>query len=147
MGCCQSRHARHRNGEHMLSGVRIDLDGTIVAVKIDDTTSAQRVAGMKEHIGCALFDVIRLPENIDVWVDDEGLYRSEHNPELTGMVRLHQPDWDAVFGRGLVLGVNPSTGDTVSLSLDQMASVVAWWRTVTTGGNNPAALRRRLTLV
>lgn len=130
----------------MLSGVRIDLDGTIVAVKIDDTTASLRMAGMKEHIGCALFDVIRLPDNIDVWVDDEGLYRSEHNPELTGMVRLHQPDWDAVAGRGLILGVDPATGETVSLSLDQMATVVGWWRTVAVGGNDPAALRPRLAL-
>ncbi|MEO7017039.1 MAG: DUF3846 domain-containing protein [Leifsonia sp.] len=131
----------------MLTGVRIDLDGTIAAVKIEETTFGQRMAGMKEHIGCAVFDVIRLPENIDVWVDDEGMYRSEVNSELTGIVRLHQPDWDTVFGRGLILGVNPATGDTVSLSLDQMASVVAWWRTVTVGGNDPAALRPRLALV
>jgi hypothetical protein len=130
----------------MLTGVRIDLDATIAAVKIDDTTSNLRTAGMREHIGCALYDCISLPENIDVWVDDEGMYRSEVNHELTGIVRMHQPDWDAVFGRGLILGVDPATGDTLSLSLDQMASVVAWWRTVTTGGNDPAALRPRLAL-
>jgi len=128
----------------MLTGVRIDGDGSFVAVKIDDTTPGQASAGMREHIGCALFDVIRLPENIDVWVDDEGLYRSPVNDELTSIVRLHQPDWDAVAGRGLFLGVNPDTGDTVSLTLDQMATTVAWWRTVTVAGNDPAALRPRM---
>lgn len=130
----------------MLSGVRIDGDGSFVAVKIDDTTQGQVSAGMREHIQCARFDVIRLPENIDVWVDDEGLYRSPVNSELTGIVRLHQPDWDVVAGRGLFLGVNPDTGETVSLTLDQMATAVAWWRTVTIGGNDPAVLRPRLAL-
>lgn len=131
----------------MISGVRIDLDGSFVAVKIDDTTDRLRTAGMKEQIGCALFDVIRLPENIDVWVDDEGLYRSEYNPELTEMVRLHlQPSWEGVFGRGLFLGVNPDTGETVSLTLDQMTTAVGWWRAVTVGGNGPAPLRPRLAL-
>ncbi|MFJ8896799.1 hypothetical protein ACIRCZ_19610 [Leifsonia sp. NPDC102414] len=32
----------------MLTGVRVDLDGTIVAVKIDDTTAAQRIAVMRQ---------------------------------------------------------------------------------------------------
>jgi len=129
----------------MLSGVRIDGDGSFVAAWVDDTTDSLRQRGMRELIGCARYDVISLPENIDVWVDDEGMYRSEVNDELTAIVARHQPI-TPIYGRGLILGVNPDTGDTLSLTLDQMATVVAWWRTVTTGGNDPAALRPRLAL-
>ncbi|MFJ3395299.1 DUF3846 domain-containing protein [Leifsonia aquatica] len=112
---------------------------------MDDTTDSLRARGMRELIGCARFECVSLPENIDVWIDEEGMYRSEVNDELTALVRRHQPT-TPIYGRGLVLGVNPDSGETVSLTLDQMASVVAWWRSVTAGGNDPAALRPRLAL-
>lgn len=128
----------------MLNGLVIDTEGTIVAVAIDDSTEDGRRQKMREYIGCAFYDVIGLPENIDVWVDDEGLYRQPLNPELSALVSLHRP-YAPVHGNALILG-HDGNGETVSLTLDQMASVVAWWRTVTTGGNDPAALRPRLAL-
>ncbi|ODA89388.1 hypothetical protein ATY41_05595 [Leifsonia xyli subsp. xyli] len=130
----------------MLSEILIDPHGGISNVWCSFTSEGQRQDWMRGHIGADLYGFISLPEDIDVWVDDEGLYRGAPvNVELTRMIDKHRPT-TPIHGNGLILGVNQD-GDVVSLTLDQQASVVAWWRSVTTNGTDPDALRPRMALV
>lgn len=66
------------------------------------------------------------------------------NPELSRIITNQFRAQAVYFGVGLFLGVNPETGETQGLTLDQIASVCAWWRTVTVVGNDPEACRSRL---
>lgn len=50
----------------MFQGIRIGTDGTIQAVEFDGSTSEKRGRAIREQIGCARFDVVRLGDNIDV---------------------------------------------------------------------------------
>lgn len=134
------------NNMTVLQGVRVNLDGTAEGVKIIATTSGERLSAMYKLIGCALVEPVDLPEGITLWVDEEGLYRSEHNPTLTAMVHRTRPAQSPLFGVGLFLGFEDATGETVGLTRDQLASVIGWWRCATLGGNNPDAVRPRLAL-
>jgi hypothetical protein len=116
----------------MFHGIRIDTDGGVQAVVFDGTTSEARAAAIREQVGCRYFDVVRLTQNIDVWVDDEGLYNSVANPELSRIVRAVGPGQQVIYGAGFFLGVDPDTGDTLSLTPTQVATVITWWRNATT---------------
>ncbi|TPW78061.1 DUF3846 domain-containing protein [Schumannella soli] len=112
----------------MLRGLRIDVEGVLSSVEIDDTTTTLRLDGMNAAIGCNSFDVVSYTDTVDVWVDDEGLYRSTLNRELSVMLRARQPDGQgAWFGAGLFLGIDQATGDSRSLTDDERAAVVRDW--------------------
>ena len=76
-----------------------------------------RIAAERCHdqlIGAPIFDVASLNEHGDgVFVDDEGLFRSPPLP-IFQIVGMPQP----LAGRGLVLGLNPDTGESVEPCID-----------------------------
>jgi hypothetical protein len=123
-----------------LTGIRIDVAGDLATVGIDGTTSQSRLSGMYEAITCSTVDVVGLDGEIDLWVDDEGLYMQEPNPTLTAMVRITNPFQTHLSGPGLFLGTNED-GDTVSLTTEQAFRVIDWWQRATA---NPAMIPVRL---
>ena len=131
----------------VLQAVRVNLDGTAEGVKIEATDSGERFEALYQLIGCAVVEPVGLPGGITLWIDEEGRYRSELNATLTGVVRRTRAHNPLLFGSGVFLGHDDSTGETVGLTLDQLASVVAWWRCVTTNGADPLTARRHLTAV
>ncbi|MBF4577481.1 DUF3846 domain-containing protein [Frondihabitans sp. VKM Ac-2883] len=115
-------------GTGFLLGIRVSIDGSIQDVRIPATEGAPDFLGITKAIGCDVFDVVGLPDGIDVFVDDEGLYRAEHNPVLSEMVRhsLDAPLDYRLHGAGLFLGSNDE-GDTLALTPAQRATVAAAW--------------------
>lgn len=73
-------------------------------------------------LNCDLFDAVYLTPTTTVYVDDEGLYVPDQHFFM--FVNGHQ----ALAGRGLVLGVDPETGDSIDcpLTLDQIESHLHW---------------------
>jgi hypothetical protein len=69
---------------------------------------------MYEHLDCNLVDVVRLDDGLDMWLDDEGMYRHEINPLATLIAHLHghvhQPYWGPV----LICSVDDE-GDSVDM--------------------------------
>jgi hypothetical protein len=101
------------------------------AVKLDNTTAAQRAAGIRDQVESAQPYAIRLGDGIEVWIDDEGPYRSERNDMLTSMVHQAYPQWsEPIHGRGLFLGIDPTDGSPASLTIEQQIAVVTAWRQV-----------------
>lgn len=111
-----------------LLGIRVSVDGSIQDVQIPTTDGVPELAGITKAIGCDLFDRVALPEDIDVFVDDEGLYRQEPNPVLSEIVRekLGAPIGYRLHGTGLFLGMNDE-GDTLALTPSQRATIAAAW--------------------
>ncbi|RFA06415.1 hypothetical protein B7R54_18710 [Subtercola boreus] len=113
--------------EH-ITGIRIDNDGVLSTVSIDDTNTHTHLLGMYRHIGCTTVDVVGLEGGIDVWVDDEGLYTQDPNPTLTAMIRITRPCQTHLSGPGLFLTTD-GEGDTRGLTEEQTVTVIGWWQT------------------
>jgi hypothetical protein len=79
----------------MMQGYLINPEEkTVEVVELDDT-----IDDIKTHIEAALFDVVRLPHNDVIYVDDEGLYNKHDYFALEGYM-------NPLAGRGLVLGTD-----------------------------------------
>lgn len=116
------------NAAGFVLGIRVSVDGSIQDVRIPATEGAPDFLGITKAVECDVFDVVGLPDGIDVFVDDEGLYRAEYNPVLSEMVRdkLAVPIGYRLHGTGVFLGYNDD-GDTLSLTVGQRATVAASW--------------------
>jgi hypothetical protein len=115
-------------GAGFLLGIRVSIDGSIQDVRIPATEGAPDFMGITNAVGCDVFDVVGLPDGIDVFVDDEGLYRAEYNPVLSEMVRekLGAPLGYRLHGTGVFLGSNDD-GDTLSLTPAQRGLIAGSW--------------------
>jgi hypothetical protein len=112
----------------MITGIRIDEDGTLTVVTLDNTSITDIAAGIRKQVGCEVFDLLRLPDRIDMWIDDEGLYRANINPVASAIGHLHETA-DVICGPVLFLSSN---GDALSLTDEQRGDIALWFRYVTT---------------
>ncbi|KQO64215.1 hypothetical protein ASF23_16765 [Curtobacterium sp. Leaf261] len=109
-------------------GLRLNVDGTMEDVRITVDPDGTHVSSLNAAIGSDLFDVVGLPNGIDVFVDDEGLYRAEHNLVLSETVRRlgNYPTGYRLHGAGVFVSVDDD-GDTVPLTPAQRAEVTTAW--------------------
>ena len=114
-----------------LMGIRVNVDGTMEDVRIDAGSGGSHVERLNRAVESRSFDVVGLADRIDVFVDDEGRYTAEHNPVLSAIVRdlARAPLGYRLHGAGVFLGVNDDTGDTLTLTPAQRATVAAAWLT------------------
>lgn len=105
-------------------GYLIAVDGTSREVEVPAKNA--RLQMMYAELGCSTVEMIGLDDGLDVWVDDEGMYRSEPNLVGTLVVAmmagrvLQQP----LFGNLLFLGrVND---DAAGLDSTDLAMVSAF---------------------
>jgi hypothetical protein len=78
------------------------------------------LTGLYAAIGCDAVDVVRLADQLDMWIDDEGLYNSQANPLATKLAHHFQQDIppryrQPYFGTAVFLGINQNTGETLSM--------------------------------
>ena len=94
-------------------GILINVEnGTIENVMVD-IEDGNHLKSMYKHIKCDLVELIRLPNDNDLWVNEEGLVAISDD---TKFFRFE----DAVFpicGNGLLLGSNPENGETIDTKL------------------------------
>jgi len=119
-----------------LIGLRLNVDGTMEDVRITVDPDGTHVSSLNAAIGSDLFDVVGLPNGIDVFVDDEGLYRAEHSPVLSETVRRlgNYPTGYRLHGAGMFVSVDDD-GDTVPLTPAQRAQVTTAWLHAVSGSN------------
>src|SRR5436309_552678 len=88
--------------------------GTLREVICDARRSLE---AMRQVIGCGTVEVIRLPNNVDMWLDGEALLVDEPEANLfaTAVLTALAPEWagQTVFGTALLAGVRGA--ETVSL--------------------------------
>lgn len=68
-------------------------------------------------IGCSHVDVVRLPDDLDMWLDDDGQYVQEMNPYASVLGYVLAGTDQAFWGTVVFAGVRGL--DTVSLTLEQ----------------------------
>lgn len=76
---------------------------------VDEASMLQQ---MYELIGCSTVERVVLPGGNDLWVDEEGLLYLTHNSRF-----FKYKDVMPIHGRGLILGLDRTTGDCKSTKL------------------------------
>ncbi|WP_051973753.1 DUF3846 domain-containing protein [Cryobacterium sp. MLB-32] len=85
-------------------------------------TAGSTGADIAAAIGCSMFDVVGLADNIDLFVDDEGLINgSPLNLPATVLAHLlGRPT--VIFGTAIAVSVTPD-GETIGLTDPQLARI------------------------
>jgi hypothetical protein len=110
-------------------GLRITLDGTLEDVEMP-RESGRLANALNAAIGSDLFDLVGLEDDIDLFVDDEGMYRSEPNPALSLVARRLGNQQSVLFGAGVFLRGHISTGENHSLTDTQRDRITTAYRIV-----------------
>ena len=96
-----------------VQAVRIDTDGAATLVDLGDDP----LKGFYREIDCRSVDVVRLvPDEVDMWIDDEGLCVADPEVNLlaTALARTFGYTWQAYYGI-VVFTATDGEGETVSL--------------------------------
>lgn len=102
-------------------GLRIKDDGTIDTVQLIPDQEGVVLRGLYAAIGCELVECVRLTDQLDMWVDEEGY--GEFNRVATAVSHRFQlqlgaaKEWlQPYFGTAVLLGVNQATSQSLDLS-------------------------------
>jgi hypothetical protein len=101
----------------VVTGLRITVDGSMQKMEMPKNAI---LAGLHAAIGCDAVDAVRLADQLDMWIDDEGLYNSTANPLATKLAHHFQRDIpfryrQPYFGTAVFLGIYQNTGETLSM--------------------------------
>ena len=107
-----------------LMGIRATVDGRAEGIVVNVGTSI--LTGLQEQIGCETVDLVRLPNQVEAWVDDNGAHTAEVNPtaSVATVVLGRSRRVDPLYGTVLFLSADRA-GDVRSLSPDQYTAVLA----------------------
>jgi hypothetical protein len=73
----------------MVTGLRIPVNGSVQKVEIPKSAI---LTGLYAAISCDAVDVVRLADQLDMWIDDYGLYNAQVNPLATKLAHHFQHD-------------------------------------------------------
>lgn len=120
--------------------IQVHPDGRVLDLPLPGATTTD---GLYAAIGCRAFDLVRLEDGIDMWVDDEGAINGSDVNLAASIIanRLGKPG-TVLFG-SVVLAAGNEDGDTVGLSDEQAAAIL---RTLAPQSDDgvPAAIRAAL---
>jgi hypothetical protein len=103
-----------------MSALRIGIDGDVTEIELPATGTLAVTAKACE---ARLVDVVRLTSQLDMWIDDEGLYNHPVNLVASLLAQRFGRIYQAYHGPVLVTGFNEA-GDTVNLTEDQLVGVL-----------------------
>jgi hypothetical protein len=115
---------------HLIKDAGVALMPTVLLIKPDGTVtdvelpSGDSLQAMYAAIGCRAVDVVRLTTQLDMWIDDEGLWTQIPNQPATALARRYGCTSQAYHGPALITGFDPGTGDTTGLTPDQVRAVL-----------------------
>jgi hypothetical protein len=111
----------------MSTALVIHPDGKITEVNFQP--DGNHLALMREHLGCSLVDCVALTDQLDMWIDGEGLYTQPVNPVATALARHHGFTWQPYYGPALLCGVN-ADGNSIDLDTAQVRALLTQLRDV-----------------
>lgn len=98
-----------------IHGLRIGLDSRLEDLVLPHEPGALGTAP-NVALDSRMFDVVRFDDDLDLFVDDEGLYTSKPNPVLSLVTQRLGYQQPILFGPGVFLRCDPDTGDSLSLT-------------------------------
>ncbi|MEW2250425.1 DUF3846 domain-containing protein [Streptomyces sp. NPDC006975] len=97
------------------NALALHCDGTLTPVVLPGDATGNLHA-LRAAIGCDFVDVVTLADDLDMWLDDEGIYRQPHNVYATALAQLHGRTWQPYHGTVVLTGGCDENGDTLPLS-------------------------------
>ncbi|WP_426624508.1 hypothetical protein ACPPVW_18455 [Leifsonia sp. McL0607] len=130
----------------MLWGTLIEPTHEFAEFSVDDSTLGVRMEGLRAVLDCATYTRLNLPEGLGLWVNADEAADGPVNQEATALAqRATGQAAPVIRGNAVVFG-RDDYGAPVTLTDDQRATVVLWWRVATIHGSDPARLRPRMAL-
>lgn len=102
----------------------LTVDGQLVEINIP-AESGKQLTVMYAVLRCRAVDVVAVTDQVDMWIDDEGLYNHPVNPWATALARRYGWTWQPYHGPVLLTGGADEDGNTVPLSLDKIRGLLA----------------------
>lgn len=99
--------------------VVLSMQSVDVAAGRDGVT----LRSMYELLDCSTVDVVRLADDLDMWVDDEGMYTSVVNDVATVIAARFGHGYQQFYGSALLLGGADRHGNTVGLSATRQREI------------------------
>ncbi|MDY7544586.1 MULTISPECIES: DUF3846 domain-containing protein [unclassified Cryobacterium] len=102
-----------------IRSIKITPTDTITTLNLDQSNIGADICAA---IGCSMFDVVGLDDDIDLFVDDEGLINGStlNLPATVLAHRLGSPT--VIFGTAIAVSVTPG-GETVGLTDSQLTKI------------------------
>jgi Domain of unknown function (DUF3846) len=95
--------------------VKVDADAVNRFGSVEVPSGDECLRAMYRLLECSTVDVVRLADDVDMWLDDEGMYGGLVNPAATIIAGEFGFTWQPYFGHVLFLGGAGPRGDTVGL--------------------------------
>lgn len=103
---------------HIIAGAVVAADGQVTPVRWD---SADMLASLYRLIGCNSVDLVRLDDDLDMWVDDEGSFGTPYpNWAITAVAAAYGRVHQRYFGTAVFTGGVDEEGNSLSLSPAQL---------------------------
>ena len=120
----------------MEKGILIDVvNRSVTEVMVTKDENGSSLPSMYGHLRCEMFEIVDFFEQDDIYVDEEGLYRTENYDNgfflFEGMV-------NPISGNGLILGIDHETGESkdTTLSVEYIREKVKFLTFIPTPKNN-----------
>ncbi|MBN9605010.1 MAG: hypothetical protein J0G30_00150 [Actinomycetales bacterium] len=123
-----------------IHGLRIGLDGHLEELVLP-ADPADLATALNTALDSRVFDLVRFDGDLDLFVDDEGIYTSQPNPVMSIVARWLGCEQSLLFGPGVFLRGDPRTGDSLSLTTDQQRLIARTHESVLRTGRLAALLR------
>ncbi|NUK55484.1 DUF3846 domain-containing protein [Streptomyces lunaelactis] len=108
---------------HTPGALLITPEADIVPVNLPADTD-NRMVVMRSVIRCERVDVVALTDQVDMWLDDEGLYNHPVNKLATLLAVRFGFTWQEYHGPVLLTGGADAEGETVPLSKDKVLALL-----------------------
>lgn len=99
-------------------------DWQIAEISLPASTQ-DRLVVMRAVLRCDRVDVVALTTELDMWIDDEGLYNHPVNAPATFLARRYGFTWQPYHGPVLLTGGADADGDTLPLTRDKLMALLA----------------------
>lgn len=111
-----------------ITGIKVTPDGEVTAFEL---FADRTLHGMYQQIGCRVVDVVRVADDVDMWIDDEGLLVNEPQMNMAASVLAAAISGaeirDRFAGTCLFLG-HDDEGETQDLPLPHLQAILMYWQ-------------------
>ncbi|MEV5204374.1 DUF3846 domain-containing protein [Streptomyces sp. NPDC053720] len=112
---------------HTPAALLLTPEADIVPIDLPAVSSA-RLTVMRSVIRCERVDVVALTSQMDMWIDDEGLYNHPVNLPATLLARRFGFTFQDYYGPALLTGGADKEGETVPLSKEKTVALLTTLR-------------------
>lgn len=123
-----------------MSGIafKISPDGNMERLEVPEP--GETLPWLYRNIGCNLVDVVGMPQDLDFWLDDEGLY-----PEPNIMASLFALNFGvnlaAPIVGNVILAKHDGQGNTVGLDMAEAAAFLLTLKAMIADANSAMAMK------